>query len=82
MKDSVIKIHEDTGYKTALVVSVGPKFVGVIYPDSGGIKIRKVKKASMKYEVIDYPVKRAKVKLRKCGKAFGITKSAKVALRA
>jgi len=33
MKDNVITIHEDEGYKTALVVSVGHKYIGVIYPD-------------------------------------------------
>ncbi len=80
MKDSVISIHEDEGYKTGLVVGVGHKFLRVIYPDSSGIKIRKIALDS-KYNVIDYPTNRAKRKLRECGKNFGITKSAKVALR-
>jgi len=80
MKDSVISIHEDEGYKTGLVVGVGHKFLRVIYPDSAGIKIRKIALDS-KYNVIDYPTNRAKRKLRECGKNFGITKSAKVALR-
>jgi len=80
MKDSVIKIHEDEGYRTALVVGMGHKFMRVIYPDSAGIKIRKFNLDS-KYQVLDYPTNRAKRKLRECGKKFGITKSAKVALR-
>jgi hypothetical protein len=80
MKDSVITIHEDEGYKTALVVGVGPKFIRVIYPDSAGIKIRKLKTDS-NYVVIDYPTNRAKRKLKACGKSFGITKSAKQALK-
>ena len=79
MKDSVITIHEDEGYKTGLVVGVGHKFMRVIYPDSSGIKIRKIALDS-KYNVIDYPTNKAKKHLRKCGKNFGITKSAKKAL--
>ena len=82
MKDSIITLHEDEGYRTALVVSVGPKYISVVYPDSSGMRIRKVKKLTAKYWVIDYPAKKAKAKLRKCGKLFGITKSAKIALRA
>jgi dUTPase len=81
MKDSVIKLHEDEGYRTGLVVSVGHKYIGVIYPDSSGMKIRKIKLDS-KYCVIDYPTNKAKKMLRNCGKKFGITKGAKVALRA
>jgi hypothetical protein len=52
----------------------------VIYPDSGGIRIRKIKKDA-RYTVIDYPTNRAKRKLKVCGKNFGITKTAKKALR-
>lgn len=81
MKDSVIRLHEDEGYRTGLVVSVGHKYIGVIYPDSKGMKIRKIKLDS-KYSVIDYPTNKAKKMLRKCGRNFGITKGAKVALRA
>ena len=80
MKDSVITIHEDDGYKTALVVTVGHKYIGVIYPDCKGIRIRKIKKDAS-YTVIDYPTNRAKRKLKVCGKNFGITKTAKKALR-
>jgi hypothetical protein len=81
MKDSVISLHEDEGYRTGIVVSVGPKFIGVIYPDSSGIRIRKIKKDAANITVMDYPVNRAKKMLRKCGKNFGITKGAKTALR-
>lgn len=81
MKDSVIRLHEDEGYRTGLVVSVGHKYIGVIYPDSSGMRIRKVKLDS-RYTVLDYPTNKAKKKLRECGKNFGITKTAKVALRA
>lgn len=80
MKDSVITLHEDEGYRTGVVVAVGHKYISVIYPDSSGMRIKKIPVDS-KYEVINYPTKKAKAKLRKCGKAFGITKGAKKALR-
>jgi hypothetical protein len=80
-KDIVITLHEDEGYKTAIVAVVGRKYIGVIYPDSAGIRIRKITHDA-KYVVTDYPAKKAKRLLRACGKKFGITKGAKKALAA
>ena len=81
-KDSVITLHEDEGYRTGLVVSVGPKYMQVIWPDSSGMKIRKIDVRIARYTVIDYPVAKCKRILRRCGKSFGITKSARRALQA
>ena len=81
-KDTVIRIHEDEGYRTGLVVAVGPKYLQVIWPDSSGMKIRKIKISTARYLVIDYPVAKCKRILRKCGASFGITKSARRALKA
>lgn len=81
-KNSVISLHEDEGYRTGLVVAAGPKYLQVIWPDSSGMKIRKVDVRTARYTVIDYPVAKCKRKLRACGKAFGITKSARRALQA
>lgn len=79
-KDNVITIHLDDGFRTGLVVAVGPKWLSVIWPDSSGMKIRKVKKTTARYRVIDYPANRARKIMRKCGISFGITKSARRAL--
>lgn len=81
--NTIIQIHEDEGIRTSLVVGVGPKFVAVIWADSSGIKIRKLPNdRTLKYKELDYPANRAKVMLRRMGKNFGITKSARRALRA
>lgn len=77
----VIRVHEDEGIRTGLVVSQGPKWLGVIWPDSSGMRIRKIP-VDGRFEAIDYNVNKAKRKLRECGRNFGITKSAKLALRA
>lgn len=79
----VISIHEDEGVRTALVVAEGPKFLAVIWPDSAGMRIRKIRKSPglRITELPDYPVARAKKIMRKCGRNFGITKGAKKALR-
>ena len=81
-KGNVITLHEDEGYRSGLVVAVGPKYLQVIWPDSSGMKIHKVPVRTARYEVIEYPVAKCKRILRRCGKAFGITKSARRALTA
>lgn len=78
--NKVIRVHQDEGVRTGLVVSQGPRWIHIIWPDSAGIRIRKISVDSRITE-IDYPIKRAKQTLRRCGKNFGITKSAKIALR-
>lgn len=78
----VVRVHEDEGVRTGLLVTEGPKYVSVIWPDSAGIKIRKLPKSrNLRItEMPDYPVRKAKVHLRRCGRNFGITKTAKRAL--
>lgn len=80
MKDTVISIHLDDGIRTGLVVAVGPKWLSVIWPDSSGMRITKVKESTARYTVIEYPAKRARKLLRQSGKAFGITKAARRAI--
>jgi hypothetical protein len=80
-KGTVISIHLDDGIRTGLVVAVGPKWMSVIWPDSSGMKIHKVKQSVARYHVYeDYPVKRARKLLRRAGTNFGITKAARRAL--
>jgi hypothetical protein len=79
--DTIIQVHEDEGYRTALVTSIGPKFISLIWADSAGIKIRKILTNEIRARELDYPTKKAKVAFRKMGRDFGITKSAKRALR-
>jgi len=79
---TVITIHEDEGYRTGILAVTGRKFLGVIWPDAGGIKINRVPIDGAKYTEIDYNLEKAKKALRKCGRNFGITKEAKRALRA
>lgn len=89
MKDSIIIIRTekslpdggtDSAIRTGLIVSEGPKFRGVIWPDSAGITINKVP-IEYKFEVLDYPLAKAKRALRRMGKTFGITKAAREALQ-
>lgn len=84
MKDSVISVYDDAAnvFRTGLVVADGHKYWGVIWPQAKGMKINKVEKQTARFTIVEgYPLKKAKAKLRKCGKKFGITKSAKKALR-
>ncbi len=82
MKQKVVTIHEDEGYRTGIIVSTGPKYCGVIWPDSSGITINKVPMTDLNFNEIDYSLDKAKKLLRACGKKFGITKAARRALRA
>ena len=81
--NTIIRVHEDEGVRTALVVTVGPKFVSLIWPDSAGMKIRKLPNdRRLRYDVLeDYPVRKAKRAMRAMCKRFGVTKSARLALR-
>lgn len=78
-----VSVHEDEGYRSGILVAEGPKWIQVIWPDSSGVKItRLANDRHLKItEMPDYPINRAKKILRRCGKAFGITKSARKALR-
>ena len=81
MKNKVVQVHEDEGVRTGLVVTVGPKWLGVIWPDSSGMTINKVDRKAGRFHELDYPVKKARRRLRKCAANFGITKAGRVALR-
>ncbi len=81
-KNLVIKTHDpDQVNRVGLVVTEGPVWLGVIWPDSSGMGIVKIPVAQ-NHLVIEYNLAKAKRMLRACGKRFGITKSAKRALRA
>lgn len=83
----VVRYHTDKGFVTCLKVAVGRKLIQIIPMDSSGIKIVKVPLAQerlmkpLELKGKPYPVKRAKKLLRASGRRFGITRSAKQALR-
>lgn len=83
----VVRYHTDNGYVAALKVVVGRKMIQLIPMDSAGIKIVKVPLEQERYmkpmelKGKPYPINRAKKLLRASGRRFGITKSAKLALR-
>lgn len=79
--NDIIRVHEDEGVRTALVVTVGPKWATLIWPDSAGIKLRKLRVADVRYTVLDYPLAKAKRHFRRMCRNFGATQSAKRALR-
>jgi len=80
--NTIINVHEDEGYRVALVVAVGPKFVQMIWADSSGMKIHKLPTSTLKFTTMEYPLAKAKKAMRLMGTRFGITKSARRALRA
>jgi hypothetical protein len=82
MKGIVISVHTDDGYHSGLVVSDGAKYLGVIWPDSAGIRINKIEKKTARYTVLEYNLNKVKKTLRRCGRSFGITKGARIALKA
>ena len=59
MKDSIITTHNEDGVRTGLVVSDGPKFLGVIWPDSSGVRVNKVEKRTARITVLDYNLNKA-----------------------
>ena len=81
MKDKIIQIHVDGGIRVGLVVSVGRKYLGVVWPDSSGMRINKIP-VGPRYKELEYPLAKAKQTLRQCGRNFGITKSCRRALAA
>lgn len=80
MKNTVVTVHDDEGVRTGLVVTVGPKWLGVIWPDSSGMTINKVD-INGRYHAIEYPIKKARRRLRKFAALVGITKAGRIALR-
>lgn len=78
------QVHTDDGYRCALVVTVGPKFTGMIWIDdrSPGVRINKILNSQVTSKPLEYPLAKAKKLFRSCGKKLGITKAARRALRA
>lgn len=78
------QVHTDDGYRCALVVTVGPKFTGLIWIDdrSPGVRINKIRNTEITSKALDYPLAKAKRLFRKSGRTLGITKAARRALRA
>ncbi len=79
--NTIIQLRADEGVRTALVVTVGPKWATLLWADSAGMKLRKLKVGAVRYTELDYPLARAKRHFRRMCRNFGATKSAKRALR-
>lgn len=78
----VVRYFTTDGQFIALVVNEGRKWMHVILMDSAGIRVSRVKLTEAKWmEPIDYPVKKAARKFLAAGRAFGITGSARKALK-
>jgi hypothetical protein len=86
----LIKFHTDDGsVRCALIVKVGLKYTSLVWADdrTPGLRVNKVPHDHLRnappllYKGKPYPLTRAKKLLRKMGRTFGITKSAKIALR-
>ncbi len=80
-------IHtDDDGVRIALIVTVGPKFLRYISSSAvsqhSGIKVQKIANSYINVTETDYPIDKLKKHFRKMGRTFGITKSARRALRA
>jgi hypothetical protein len=77
-------VHLDDGYRSALIVAVGPKFTSMIWIDDRcpGVRINKIRNTEIRaIEIAGYSIARAKKLFRKSGRSLGITKSARRALR-
>lgn len=78
----VMRYKTDKGVRVALLVSEGRKWLKVIIMDSAGIKISRKPLPEKHYmDEMTNSVRKVKKQFRMAGRAFGITKSAKQALR-
>ena len=82
--NDVIQIHTDEGIRAAIVVLVAKKYTHLVWAEDTrpGVQIHKIPHAEIRAQVIVYPLAKAKKSFRRMGRTFGITKSAKIALRA
>ncbi len=82
--NDIVNIHTDEGVRAAIVVLVARKYTHMIWADDSrpGVQIRKILNEEIRADVIDYSLAKAKKSFRRMGRTFGITKSAKRALRA
>ena len=82
---NVVQVHTADGFKSGLLVTVGRKYLSIIFPDSAGIRIKRMPLSTqyreLQYRDKPYPVGRAKRLIKAMGKSFGITKSAKRILK-
>jgi hypothetical protein len=87
MQLMTFKAQDDKGGRagtyTVLLAKVGRKYIHVIFMDSGGIRLQRMNIRELDYmtELVDYPIKRAVNKFKRAGRKFGITRSAKIALK-
>ncbi len=86
----LISFHTTDGsVRAAMIVKVGQKYTSLVWTDDRkpGVRINKVPHEHLRnsppllYKGKPYPLARAKKLFRKMGRTFGITKSAKIALR-
>jgi hypothetical protein len=71
-----------SGVRPALVITEGRKFITMIWMDAAGIRLHKVPNSEARY-MEPSPIQPTKFKraLLSAGRAFGITKGARAALR-
>ena len=83
----VVKWRGDDGVRSAIIVNEGRKFISLIPIESGKVRIRKILLSEgrhltpIKYKGKPYPLSRAIRIFKRHAKSFGITDSAKRALR-
>lgn len=83
--NNIVQIHtEDEGCRVAIVVAVAQKYTHLVWVSDSkpGVKIHKIPHGEIRARVVDYSLAKAKKSFRRMGRTFGITKSAKLALRA
>jgi len=81
---NIIKIRTENCVRTALIVAITTKYMSAVWANDKkpGVRIHKIPHNEVRADIIDYPLAKAKKAFRKMGRTFGITKSAKRALRA
>lgn len=77
----VAKLFADGLMRTALIVATGIKYYQCIWPDAAMMRVRRVPLATQLDVLEDYPVSKAKKRLRHCCKIFGSRPNARRLLR-
>jgi hypothetical protein len=76
----------DGQWRTAIIAKEGRKFMYVIVFDSGGVRLKRIKRTERRYmkplmyKGKPYPIRRAVRRYRQFGRDYGITKGAYRAL--
>lgn len=87
MKLEPIRYHSEQGWAAGVIVARGRSFLHCIFVDAAGLTLTKLpvyaerNMVPLEYKGTPYPPRRAAKHLRAMGRKFGITKSAKLALR-